>query len=203
MITFVNLCSYRLVFSKNLIKIGGLRVPLFLCVCPKGRGSTQKMSGAKAHFYGGRQPGFFLFSRTGMDALGRKNAGQKKARTSRASGSFLVPKITTNSSNSNITIGFLSACQHLIAFVFQEPDYQDSCNFDYFILGRIIGRNVQDRPRTYTLNILPSCLNSSSLSPASSWRISISSSMELLSAHSLSISNSRRLICSLPFHLLP
>ena len=72
MITFVNLCSYRLVFSKNLMKIGGLRVPLFLCVCPKGRGSTQKMSGAKAHFYGGRQPGFFLFSRTGMDALGRK-----------------------------------------------------------------------------------------------------------------------------------
>ena len=27
-------------------------------------------------------------------------------------GSFLVPKMTTNSSNSNITIGFLSACQH-------------------------------------------------------------------------------------------
>jgi len=146
MITFVNLCSYRLVFSKNLMKIGGLRVPLFLCVCPIGRGSTQKMSGAKAHFYGGRQPGFFLFSRTGMDALGRKNAGQKKARTSRA-------------------------------------------NF----MSELI----------YTLNILPSCLNSSSLSPASSWRIRISSSMELLSAHSLSISNSRRLICSLPFHLLP
>jgi len=175
MILFVNLCSYRLVFSKNLMKIGGLRVPLFLCVCPKGRGSTQKMSGAKAHFYGGRQPGFFLFSRTGMDALGRKNAGQKKARTSRASGSFC----------------------------FKEPSYRNSSNFDYFILGRIIGRNAQDRPRTYTLNILPSCLNSSSLSPASSWRISISSSMELLSAHSLSISNSRRLICSLPFHLLP
>ena len=146
MILFVNLCSYRLVFSKNLMKIGGLRVPLFLCVCPKGRGSTQKMSGAKAHFYGGRQPGFFLFSRTGMDALGRKNAGQKKARTSRA-------------------------------------------NF----MSELI----------YTLNILPSCLNSSSLSPASSWRIRISSSMELLSAHSLSISNSRRLTCSLPFHLLP
>jgi len=146
MITFVNLCSYRLVFSKNLMKIGGLRVPLFLCVCPKGRGSTQKMSGAKAHFYGGRQPGFFLFSRTGRNASGRKNAGQKKARTSRA-------------------------------------------NF----MSELI----------YTLNILPSCLNSSSLSPASSWRIRISSSMELLSAHSLSISNSRRLICSLPFHLLP
>lgn len=157
------------------MKIGGLRVPLFLCVCPKGRGSTQKMSGAKAHFYGGRQPGFFLFSRTGRNASGRKNAGQKKARTSRASGSFC----------------------------FKEPSYQNSSNFDYFILGRIIGRNVQDRPRTYTLNISPSCLNSSSLSPASSWRISISSSMELLSAHSLSISNSRRLICSLPFHLLP
>lgn len=72
MITFVNLCSYRLVFSKNLMKIGGLRVPLFLCVCPKGRGSTQKMSGAKAHFYGGRQSGFFLFSGTGMDASGLK-----------------------------------------------------------------------------------------------------------------------------------
>jgi len=146
MILFVNLCSYRLVFSKNLMKIGGLRVPLFLCVCPIGRGSTQKMSGAKAHFYGGRQSGFFLFSRTGRNASGRKNAGQKKARTSRA-------------------------------------------NF----MSELI----------YTLNILPSCLNSSSLSPASSWRISISSSMELLSAHSLSISNSRRLICSLPFHLLP
>jgi len=146
MILFVNLCSYRLVFSKNLMKIGGLRVPLFLCVCPIGRGSTQKMSGAKAHFYSGRQPRFFLFSRTGRNASGRKNAGQKKARTSRA-------------------------------------------NF----MSELI----------YTLNILPSCLNSSSLSPASSWRISISSSMELLSAHSLSISNSRRLICSLPFHLLP
>jgi len=166
MITFVNLCSYRLVFSKNLMKIGGLRVPLFLCVCPKGRGSTQKMSQINL---------LFLFSGTGRDALGRKNAGQKKARTSRASGSFC----------------------------FKEPNYQNSSNFDYFILGRIIGRNAQDRPRTYTLNILPSCLNSSSLSPASSWRISISSSMELLSAHSLSISNSRRLICSLPFHLLP
>jgi len=166
MILFVNLCSYRLVFSKNLMKIGGLRVPLFLCVCPIGRGGTQKMSQINL---------LFLFSRTGMDALGRKNAGQKKARTSRASGSFC----------------------------FKEPNYQNSRNFDYFILGRIIGRNAQDRPRTYTLNILPSCLNSSSLSPASSWRISISSSMELLSAHSLSISNSRRLTCSLPFHLLP
>jgi hypothetical protein len=70
MITFVNLCSYRLVFSKNLMKIGGLRVPLFFYW--KGRGSTQKMSGAKAHFYGGRQPGFFLFSRTGGNASGRK-----------------------------------------------------------------------------------------------------------------------------------
>jgi len=29
--------------------------------------------------------------------------------------SFLVPKITTNSSNSNITIGFYSACQHLFS----------------------------------------------------------------------------------------
>ena len=135
MITFVNLCSYRLVFSKNLMKIGGLRVPLFFYW--KGRRSTQKMSQINL---------LFLFSRTGMDALGRKNAGQKKARTSRA-------------------------------------------NF----MSELI----------YTLNILPSCLNSSSLSPASSWRISISSSMELLSAHSLSISNSRRLICSLPFHLLP
>ena len=175
MITFVNLCFIRLVFSKNLLKAGAFGFPFFLCVCPIGRGSTQKMSGAKAHFYGGRQSGFFLFSGTGKNALGRKNAGQKKARTSRASGSFC----------------------------FKEPSYQNSCNFDYFILGRIIGRNVQDRPRTYTLNISPSCLNSSSLSPASSWRIRISSSMELLSAHSLSISNSRRLICSLPFHLLP
>ena len=148
------------------MKIGGLRVPLFLCVCPIGRGSTQKMSQINL---------LFLFSRTGRNASGRKNAGQKKARTSRASGSFC----------------------------FKEPNYRNSRNFDYFILGRIIGRNVQDRPRTYTLNISPSCLNSSSLSPASSWRISISSSMELLSAHSLSISNSRRLICSLPFHLLP
>jgi len=166
MILFVNLCSYRLVFSKNLMKIGGLRVPLFLCVCPIGRRSTQKMSQINL---------LFLFSRTGRNASGRKNAGQKKARTSRASGSFC----------------------------FKEPSYRNSSNFDYFILGRIIGRNAQDRPRTYTLNILPSCLNSSSLSPASSWRIRISSSMELLSAHSLSISNSRRLICSLPFHLLP
>jgi len=137
MILFVNLCSYRLVFSKNLMKIGGLRVPLFLCVCPIGRRSTQKMSQINL---------LFLFSRTGRNASGRKNAGQKKARTSRA-------------------------------------------NF----MSELI----------YTLNILPSCLNSSSLSPASSWRISISSSMELLSAHSLSISNSRRLTCSLPFHLLP
>jgi len=96
MITFVNLCSYRLVFSKNLMKIGGLRVPLFLCVYPKGRGSTQKMSGAKAHFYGGRQPGFFLFSRTGRNASGRKNAGQKKARTSRANFiSRLIHRLTS------------------------------------------------------------------------------------------------------------
>ena len=94
MITFVNLCSYRLVFSKNLMKIGGLRVPLFFYW--KGRRSTQKMSGAKAHFYGGRQPGFFLFSRTGGNASGRKNAGQKKARTSRANFmSRLIHRLTS------------------------------------------------------------------------------------------------------------
>ena len=64
MITFVNLCSYRLVFSKNLMKIGGLRVPLFfVCVCPTGRRSTQKMSQINL---------LFLFSRTGRNASGRK-----------------------------------------------------------------------------------------------------------------------------------
>lgn len=94
MITFVNLCSYRLVFSKNLMKIGGLRVPLFFYW--KRRRSTQKMSGAKAHFYGGRQSGFFLFLGTGMDASGRKNAGQKKARTSRANFmSRLIHRLTS------------------------------------------------------------------------------------------------------------
>ena len=73
MILFVNLCSYRLVFSKNLMKIGGLRVPVFFSGGGlERRRSTQKMSGAKAHFYGGRQPGFFLFSRTGRNASGRK-----------------------------------------------------------------------------------------------------------------------------------
>lgn len=87
MITFVNLCSYRLVFSKNLMKIGGLRVPLFLCVCPKGRGSTQKMSQINL---------LFLFSRTGRNASGRKNAGQKKARTSRANFiSRLIHRLTS------------------------------------------------------------------------------------------------------------
>ena len=87
MITFVNLCSYRLVFSKNLMKIGGLRVPLFLCVCPIGRGSTQKMSQINL---------LFLFSRTGRNALGRKNAGQKKARTSRANFmSRLIHRLTS------------------------------------------------------------------------------------------------------------
>ena len=30
MIPFTNLCSYRLVFSKNLMKIGSLRAPFFL-----------------------------------------------------------------------------------------------------------------------------------------------------------------------------
>lgn len=87
MILFVNLCSYRLVFSKNLMKIGGLRVPLFLCVCPIGRGSTQKMSQINL---------LFLFSRTGRNASGRKNAGQKKARTSRANFiSRLIHRLTS------------------------------------------------------------------------------------------------------------
>ena len=85
MITFVNLCSYRLVFSKNLMKIGGLRVPLFFYW--KRRRSTQKMSQINL---------LFLFSRTGMDASGRKNAGQKKARTSRANFmSRLIHKLTS------------------------------------------------------------------------------------------------------------
>jgi len=93
MITFVNLCSYRLVFSKNLMKIGGLRVPLFLCVCPKGRGSTQKMSQINL---------LFLFSRTGRNASGRKNAGQKKARTSRANFmSKLIHRLTSLAKCSN------------------------------------------------------------------------------------------------------
>ena len=87
MILFVNLCSYRLVFSKNLMKIGGLRVPLFLCVCPIGRGSTQKMSQINL---------LFLFSGTGKNASGRKNAGQKKARTSRANFiSRLIHRLTS------------------------------------------------------------------------------------------------------------
>jgi hypothetical protein len=32
MIPFTNLCSYRLVFSKNLMKIGGLRAPFFYLI---------------------------------------------------------------------------------------------------------------------------------------------------------------------------
>ena len=85
MITFVNLCSYRLVFSKNLMKIGGLRVPLFFYW--KRRRSTQKMSQINL---------LFLFSRTGRNASGRKNAGQKKARTSRANFmSRLIHRLTS------------------------------------------------------------------------------------------------------------
>jgi hypothetical protein len=85
MITFVNLCSYRLVFSKNLMKIGGLRVPLFFYW--KRRRSTQKMSQINL---------LFLFLGTGMDASGRKNAGQKKARTSRANFmSRLIHRLTS------------------------------------------------------------------------------------------------------------
>ena len=60
------------------MKIGGLRVPLFLCVCPKGRGSTQKMSGAKAHFYGGRQLDFFYFWVRVWTQVGAKTLGKKK-----------------------------------------------------------------------------------------------------------------------------
>ena len=45
MIPFTNLCSYRLVFSKNLMKIGGLRAPFFLpTIIGTGKGANSKVA---------------------------------------------------------------------------------------------------------------------------------------------------------------
>ena len=45
MISFTNLCSYRLVFSKNLMKIGGLRAPFFLpTIIGTGKGANSKVA---------------------------------------------------------------------------------------------------------------------------------------------------------------
>ena len=78
MIPFTNLCSYRLVFSKNLMKIGGLRAPFFLpTIIGTGKGANSKVA-QKRIFIVAVLLDFFIFAvrvSTHLDAKLRQKKG--------------------------------------------------------------------------------------------------------------------------------
>jgi hypothetical protein len=78
-ISFTNLCSYRLVFSKNLMKIGGLRASFFLpTIIGTGKGANSRVA-QKRIFIVAVFLDFFIFAvrvGTHLDAkLGQKKGG--------------------------------------------------------------------------------------------------------------------------------
>ena len=82
MISFTNLCSYRFSFLQKLnVKREAARLPFFLfTIISTGRRANSKV--AQKRIFMVAVPldilDFFYFCSTGKDALGRKNAGQKK-----------------------------------------------------------------------------------------------------------------------------